>query len=597
MNKVRSGHVSNKAVLDPALLVIAVLPWILMLLHINWPLPGLDFDSLFMWGLYHTYDVKVPLITATTGHYFSRLGATLPGYAVFHSLPALWATYALNFGYWYTAVFSMYYTVKLMVNQKTAFFAAILMGSYPWLLSAFSAGFTDGPAISYLSLTLLLLALAAKRPFWKMWLVAAGMSFAGAVHSNIFVLNFVPVYAAFYFLAVNREDRKNPVVPSVLFMALGFVTVTLLIGAINLYHGGQFWFFEPSVKAAINYSRRPPSKNPAYFPVYITILSNRHLLLPIVVLASGLLFLWFNRKDLPTMNRRPARMVQLLYLFTFIIYLVFEIRGNISPMQSPQYAGYMLPVMFLALGAQFDFAGNLRRKLFWWLAGSGVLFIVLSRLLYDTFLSSKKNFGLTLFKNSNPFYGLDYSGINLLIFLTGIAVLIIFYIMQSRRPAPAIAIIIVFIGLIYSFMPNTLGARLSMDQFLAVEKGRALIADTPVYFNQHRQRFWLDKSSPQTPVYRVITGIFGGYYDFFKWPDADFEKMPDSFKLQSINSQGGRPKSGEVLLILTDNPEVMSQAQQSLSSIDLTGRLIKAEKIEQGSLRYFMTFVRVEDKP
>lgn len=224
-----------------------------------------------------------------------------------------------------------------------------------------------------------------------------------------------------------------------------------------------------------------------------------------------------------------------------------------------------------------------------------ILFILLLRIINNFFLLDKK-IVFSLFENANPFYGIDYSGLNLIMILLGIVVLIIFYIFQHKWPTHVLAVLIIFTSIFYSYMPNTVGARLTKDQFLAVDKGIRVIYNTNEYIAQHRQRFCIDISSSLTSTYKVLSGIFGGYYDFFKWPDTNFKEMGDTFKLQSIDISGGRPKSGEILLILTDEPDVMFNAQKGLNLIGLTAQLIKVEKIEQGDLRFFMTFIKIIDK-
>lgn len=575
------------------ILIIFVLPWLLLIVHRDWPLPGLNFDSLFSWGLYQTYDRLISLTTLDSSHYYTRLGAILPGYAVFHVLPTLWATYTLNFSYWYVAVFSMYFTVKITIDKKAALLTGILMGSYPLLLTSFSAGFNDGPAVSYLSLTLLFFTLAAERDTWWKWLIAAGMSFAGAAHCNLFALNFLPFYLAYYYV-VNREASRNALLPSFLFICLGFFILTAILGLINLYFGGRFLFFLPSIKAIINFSKRPPSQNPMYQPLaYITIFSNRHLILPFFVFVAGLMTLTVNLSKRDTKAGRLASWFQLFFIFTMSIFLYWEWKGNVSPLSFNEYVSFSFPLMFLALGAQFGFITSLRDNLVRYLAGGMIIFFLVFRVVIY-----KCTPFISFYKMNLPAVT-SHSFINLIIpsYIISLAIIILLFRIRSTFPMLAAGYLFIVLGILYGFMPDSLGQRLSRDQFLAMDKGRTVIANTPDFINQHRQRFWLDVSSEQLPVYKVIAGIRGGYYDFFKWQEPGFEAMSDTFKLQSIDVGGGRPMSGEVLLLLTDSTEdVISRAQTALSRIGLTAQLIKTEEIEQRKIRYYMTFIKVEEQ-
>lgn len=591
MNKIQNHHTLKQnpfRLLDPAVLVIAILPWLLLAVHPNWVFPGLNFDALFSWGLYYIYDIKIPLTGINSSHYFGRLGTILPGYLVFHIMPTLWATYALNLGYWYITVFSVYFTVNLMLDKRTALFTAILMGCYPLLLSAFSAGFNDGPGVCYMALTILFLTLAIKKHFWWMWLFMSGISFAGAVHSNFFVLCFVPVFAVYY-IFINRETNKKGLGFSFLFVILGFAAFTFVLGTINFFAGGQFLFFLSSIKAALHYGARSSAENPAYQPLYLTLLK-RHLVMPNIIFIGSLVFLWVNRTKNLNTAERLAHLFQIMYILTMSIYLFWEVRGGVSVLWYPEYVGFLLPIMFLAFGAQLVFiASSLHQKSLWGFVGYGVIIMLLCRIMYlipgGTFITSIFRWDLTVS---------TYKDAVAILLLVTTAVTLL-YGMQSRFPKQILVIIILFTGIIYADMPNSLGQRFSKKQLMAMDKGRRIIMNTPPYISQQRQRFWLDESSLMTPVYKAVAGIFGGYYDFFKWPDPEFEKMQDTFKLHSVDWERGRPKSGENLLILTDKPDVLDKAQMLLNKIGLTADWIKTEKIEEGSVQYFMTFIKVED--
>lgn len=588
MNKRQNDYILKQnlfRLLDPALLVIAVLPWLLLVAHQNWPLPGLNFDSLFSWGLYNVYDLKMPFATPLSSHYFSRLGAILPGYVVFHIFPAAWAVYILNFMYWYAAVFSIYFTLKLTVNKRAAFLTAVLMGCYPLILSSFSAGFNDGPATCYLSLTLLFLTLATRRDSWKIWLIAAGMSYAGALHSNFFLLNFVPFYAAYYFF-LNHEARKNALLRSLLFMTLGIVTTTLIIGAINFYFGGQFFFFLPSVEAVINYSQRSPAKNPLYQPLYLTLAGSRHLVFPMLVFFGGIGIFLINRIKRFPLEGVFEYLFPLLYILNAGVYLFWELRGNVSPMGYPEYIGFLFPLMFLAIGAQFGYVSGLSRIFFRWLAGGVVIFFMALRVIVYNYTPYVHEFKLHFPAATSH----NYSGIIIPIMACMVFLLILYAVKLKWH----CIVFLVFIGITYVFLPDSLGTRLSREQFHAVDNSKKNIMNTPEYISQYRQRFWLDMSSDFVHVYKVVAGIFGGYYDFFKWPDTNFKEMEDTFKLKSIDLNGGRPAENEVILLLTEEINALPIANNYLSQIGLSATLLRTERIEQGPLKYHMDFLTIK---
>src|SRR4030042_6743190 len=75
------------------------------------------------------------------GHYFAFFGDTyygtrlpfiIPGYICYKIFPPLLANYVLHLGFYYLALFSLYFILRIAVNRRAALLTTAFMGFYPY---------------------------------------------------------------------------------------------------------------------------------------------------------------------------------------------------------------------------------------------------------------------------------------------------------------------------------------------------------------------------------------------------------------------------------------------------------------------------------
>ncbi len=176
--------------------------------------------------LYVSYflHLKAQLLAFPSAYYGDRLSVTLLGSAIYHVFGPLVGNYVLKLLIIYTALFSLYFSLQKLFNERTALFCASLISVQPYFLMAFGWDYVDGIGIAYYSLAFFCLVSAATSDKYRFWLLGAGMSCTCLVSSHILWLNLAWTLLLAYYL-LNRLGRKHSFFESIVFMGLGaFVT-------------------------------------------------------------------------------------------------------------------------------------------------------------------------------------------------------------------------------------------------------------------------------------------------------------------------------------------------------------------------------------
>jgi Dolichyl-phosphate-mannose-protein mannosyltransferase len=360
--------------IDPALVLILILPLVLLLLSNRWILAPIGYvDS---W-LYTAYLRELPelLQTSPNLYYGTRLSWLLPGYAVYRIFPPILANSVLHLGVYYAATFSLYLTLKLIFNRAAALLAVLLMGTYSYFLGAVGTDYSDGAGLAYFSLTLLFLTLSSRSARWLWWLFLAGLMCAGFLYTNIVWIILTPL-VPIYYLVSNSRHRRNSIMASAVAFSAGLVALTVVLGLANYLMNGNFLFFGPSLTLAGSIYA---TGQPRPLPLQSWISEASWWSLPIAVFVSSLLFL--RRKDVRHEARQNYSIVMfpLLFMIAFLIFLLAYFVGNVAAiMRASYYVSYLLPLQFLSLGTQFflyaKFDGN---RQFWMIAIAGTAILVI----------------------------------------------------------------------------------------------------------------------------------------------------------------------------------------------------------------------------
>jgi hypothetical protein len=333
------------------LAAVLLLPAIVLWRQDNPLFTGFSYlDPWYYFGFFRDLvDFKRNLYPAT--YYGSRLPWILPGAAVQGLFSPLLANDVLHLGVHTVATVSLFLTLRWVAGARPAFLAAMVFSVNPWLWSATGWDNPDGAGVAYCLLAMALLTWAAVRPGRPWVLLAAGMALACLVYTNIFwvTLAWLPVVCH---LALTRAWRRTPLVRSAMalgaWLALGGAIVTVVLGAINWYLDGHFFFYAPSVLMALQlrgtlHTSNGPWTNGALSP---------WLLLPVVAAGVSAVILatrW--RKWTYPDNTAPVLFsAQFLCAFAWLAYR--EVSGD-HLLSIYYYTSTLLPFSFLAMGVWF----------------------------------------------------------------------------------------------------------------------------------------------------------------------------------------------------------------------------------------------------
>ena len=170
------------------------------------------------------------------------------------------------------------------------------------------------------------------------------------ISSYLMLIILTPFLAASY-VGVNSRRRRNPVVASFLWFALGAAGSLILLGGIDWLMVRRFHFLGPQIRAALRIGASPSVWKA---PDYRWLANATWLVLPCIglVVSLVLVIIW------ATARRRPGKTQELLQsamLFAFILigievlFIAMEVSG-FWLLQYPYYAIYLTPFAFICIG-------------------------------------------------------------------------------------------------------------------------------------------------------------------------------------------------------------------------------------------------------
>ncbi len=335
--------------IDPYLLVLSVCPFLVLCRNSN-PIftPVGLIDPWVYYGYFHNLVAfERDLFPGT--YYGSRLPWLLPGYAVNRLFSPVAANYILHLSVVYVALFSLYVLLKAATDRRTALVGALLLAFYPYFWSAAGWDYIDGAGVAGFLLAMVFVMRAASTGA-RLDLLAAGAIYAAVFYMNVVWLAFGPLLGLGY-LVYNRVQRGATLFASLrqiaIWGALGFVLTTCCLASISYSIDRIYFFYRPSLAFALALSH---SVNPWQKPVGEWIRNALWLLLP----AAAVLLLAISLAS--KKHHRPAgRSLRVLYAgqlcLAIVILTLMELKGS-PVLQLPYYASYLIPFLFLAIGAE-----------------------------------------------------------------------------------------------------------------------------------------------------------------------------------------------------------------------------------------------------
>jgi hypothetical protein len=549
---------------DFGIFLILLLPWMLFSVGANWISdyvfghPWID-DWIYV-GFFLDLRKHLELFRGT--YYGSRLSWILPGYIAYKLFQPRIADYILHVGVYYAAALPLYFTLKHMACRRAALVAALLMGGYGYFLWAVGWDYVDGAGIAYFLLTTLALTLASKNERAWNWLMLAGLFYGAMIYSQLFLVVFTPPLL-FYYFAANRGGRRHSFSLGIVHVTLGFLVITILLGMVNYRLGGDFLFYGPSVRTAIDLAR---TTNPWRRPFQLWWKQATWLVMPSLAFVSCLAFLWKFRFD---RSRRSLALLQLYFLSCVLIFVLVEIKGT-PVLQYLYYASFLVPPLFLALGAQIG--PRIERLSFGLFALVTCEAIATPFLAYRFLPTSRLDFWL----NSNAlslFLALSFLGIVLL----------------SVKEHPAKSVLLcslacaaVGLGSAASGYFRVLDADASNYGLGAIVQSVQTVRSVEPSGNL---LFWYRLNEPMGNFYRAIASTYLWGYSLVNERFPSLDQGGDSYQI---------PANNKHMVILSNENDAFLKADSALHKLGLTAELVAERRIQGGPIGWNMIFVKLE---
>ena len=382
--------------IDPALLLIAALPWAVLRLDSSW-LFGYATSPLGLidpWVYFGFFLDLIPHIRAFKGAYFTtRLTWTVPGAIVYHFFSPVVDTYVLHLILFYASTIALYLILKMTVSRRAAVVAVLLMAFHSYFLWSVGWPYMDGAANTYLLWTLCVLTFASRAAHPKRWLIAAGALAAMAIYCQFFLIVFAPVvlgYAHFSRRTAGIQWER----PWRAF-GWGFAAVTVIFGVFNMAVNGRFLFFINSVGTA---AKLVINHNPYKAPNHAWLMDATWLVVPTIALVGAVLCLRSSQSQQSAPNVEFLLFWQRYFVLSFATMLFWQIVGQ-PVLQLVHYTSYLIPPAFLALGSQIAIVTQRWTRVLFLLlcAGIGVILLIPFALpLQSSFVMASQRHALLL---------------------------------------------------------------------------------------------------------------------------------------------------------------------------------------------------------
>jgi hypothetical protein len=381
---------------------LASLPWILFVINPNWPFQGLyHMDPWYFFG----YFAHFPHYQLLTPNYQGeRLTWILPGLLLARLFGHVYGTLVLHVVSYCISVLSMYYIVRQLRNERTAFATACLLGCHPFFIGANGWDYVDGGSIAYLLVAFAFLTKAALAERPRLYLVLAGAAWTALIVTYLFWLTFTPICLCYYMFLVRHKETPagsvKDLVRHACRSALPFAGgAALAVFAFSVCHaliyGNRGFFLSESFREALYVSKI--SANPwlgqASGPTG-WFRSATWLVFPaLTLLVCAILGLRWLARQLS--GDGPMWGAILSYCYCLGIMVVMTIRPSLL-LASDYYTSILIPLLFLVLGLTlFDVPRSLSDRAFYLLlfAFCGICVLPLTKparygimLIYGLFL-------------------------------------------------------------------------------------------------------------------------------------------------------------------------------------------------------------------
>jgi hypothetical protein len=578
--------------IDPYVLLVILLPFAVLTYYRSWLI---TFPSaLDAWySVSYFLDLPGSLRVASDYYASNRLAYWIPGSVVFHLLPPLAANYVLHLAYYLAATLALYVTVSHTLGRKTALAATFLLGGYWHFLTEIGWNYVDGVGVAYTLLAAASLTLAARGPRRPLGMLAAGVWFAAAVNTNLFLLETAIPLALYHVGACRIRGSMRRLGWDLACFVAGAVGLTALLGAYFYAVTGKL-LLASSVTFAWGMAQAGPGHSTVggigyqlpHFTQWIK--RERSLEIPLVVLAGTALYLgglvalrWTRNK--PALNPF-ATLFQRVYLVHFALFAACELRG-IHMLAISWYAIYLVPLMILAL------AGQLSRSLESLRHGTvGVLSVAGLWLTSDLFLlRPSQSLGMLQTLGQHTLYSHPRAILLQLGLLGAVGgAMLAGFTRRGQLKAATLALVLAGIAVFNSTRGSDSAdwPRYRLLSYEALFDGIDAIRREGV--SVRSVQFWYNKDGPLgATAFRSLNAAYlWGYslygLDYPDLPHGDAKPIPPF-----------RP----VLAVLTERPGAFETARDRLRAANIDAHLLREQRIQRGDIVYTLTLMRCGPLP
>jgi len=314
-------------------LFVSCAPLVLLVFNRNWFfIPDANVDAWHYVGFFREY---LNPDYSPGAYKLGRLPWILTGFLFHRLFSPIWAAYLLHGLFLCATTLALFAGLYMLLGRLgLAAVVATLFGFYTQVHGSGGWDYHNTAAGAFYFLSMALLAWPVVVSGHRLPLMLTGSVIALAVHSNIMLVNFVPVFAFVYITIVRSRSGEWPRVRTVVARAawalLGAIVVTTLLGLINRAVGREFLFFRPLVDMVLNMLADPAQYQAPNVKPWSSgwAWTGGYLSLTAAVVAVGAITLMVRRRGAATPVEHVARSLVLSFVVMALWFVVWQVAGQ-----------------------------------------------------------------------------------------------------------------------------------------------------------------------------------------------------------------------------------------------------------------------------
>ena len=537
----------------------------------NWAYPnGYTIDPWVYYGYFWDYPLYASRFFPNT-YYGTRLPWILPGYLTIHLVPYLLGTFVFVLSVYYIAVFSFYEFITRLFNRHVGLIAALLLGSDYYFLRSVTWYYVDGGVVLYLILTLLFLLLTCQNAS-RRFPFLAGWAATSMVLCHFLSGALLPgLFAYLAYAAKSAPQWKSRASSVILSAAAGGVCCLGFLDLINFTVTGSLFFFMPQVMVLFGVSRISATYDMAFSawgPIAVW------CIIPLLSVLSGavLVLMYIRRRG----AFQGVQTVALLSsLGTLLLLLPLQAAGLLY-LQYSDYVVFFMPLCCLIVGG----------ALYMLTAGKPLAAYLIAPFMFLAyFLRTWTKYDIGGFFHHVPgpkgwvyrtlaaIAGQKTAAAASYLALAIAILLMVVVLLPLPWKGWRLRCCLFLLGLAACTMPvgeyGWHGPRslwdLRQDAYLRIR----------TIANGHLPRLWYNaKTAKPTPlvIYRDLASTYLWEYSVV---NEDFPSLDTSLR----PSQKGDMRSGDLVVIFSDTPEVKEEVSKSLEQRRLRWNQTSAQRV------------------